>query len=137
MRSLSARTRIDTYLNFGRVLPMHQLVLITAMATTTGLFGGGKHCGKSSHCGRRAVASSCYSASPCGATTYAAPQAMPASWPQGTTTSPQMVPAAPPAPGKMAPPAPPTPATSSLVPNGRPFEPRAGYSPIVVNGNLR
>jgi hypothetical protein len=115
---------------------MHQLVLITAMATTTGLFGGGKHCGKSHHCGRKAVMSTCYSASPCGAT-YAAPQAMPAAWQQGTMTSPQMVPGAPPVPGKMAPPAPPTPATSSLVPNGRSFEPRPGYSPVVVSGNLR
>ena len=97
---------------------MHQLVLITALSATTGLFGGGKHCGKAPHHGRRAVVASCYSASPCGAT-YAAPCGAPnvATVPsaQAYPTSPQAFPTAPSAPGKMvpatpaAPPAPPAP----------------------------
>ena len=39
---------------------MHQLILITAMSATTGLFGGGKHCGKVHHGKTAVMASSCY-----------------------------------------------------------------------------
>jgi hypothetical protein len=115
---------------------MHQLVLITAMATTTGLFGGGKHCGRSQHCGRVAVAPTCYSAGTCG-TTYASPYAVPQAMQQGYySPSPQMVPAAPSAPGKSVPAAP-LPPTTNVVPAGRsPFAP-AGYVPVVTNGNVR
>ncbi|WP_435006910.1 hypothetical protein P12x_004355 [Tundrisphaera lichenicola] len=99
---------------------MHQLILITAMSATTGLFGGGKHCGKAMH--GRAVSScapAAYSAQPaCGmqsiqqGVTYApatpsmqgTPRVVPA-MPAGP--APDMVPAAPSVPP--APPAPPVP----------------------------
>ena len=41
---------------------MHQLILITAMSATTGLFGGGKQCGGKAH--RAPVSHGCYSAAP-------------------------------------------------------------------------
>jgi hypothetical protein len=115
---------------------MHQLVLITALSATTGLFGGGKHCGKAHH-GKKAFAASCYSASPCGGT-YAAHQGMPVPSSQGGyPTSPQAYPTAPPAPAKMAPPAPmappvpptPTPSSAGLNPTG--------LAPAVVTGDPR
>lgn len=105
---------------------MHQLILITAMSATTGLFGG-KHCGKVKH--HRAPAASCYSAAPGGAS-YApapcgggsAPQPSTAYYPStsmgsatpqmGPMTSPMMpatpqsAPGAPSAPSQPVPPAP-------------------------------
>ncbi len=113
---------------------MHSLILITAMSATTGLFGG-KHCGQPKHHARRAV-SSCYSASPCGATTsapYATPQgitSMPSA--QGYPTAPaKMVPATP-TPSSI-PPAPPVPTTST--------SPSSALAPVgqsvVATGDLR
>jgi hypothetical protein len=93
---------------------MHQLILITAMTATTGLFGG-KHCGKTHHAKKAVSASSCYSASPCGATTYASPApihygaAPAASYP----ASPQAYPSAPAKSAPLPPTAPPAPTPSS------------------------
>ena len=106
---------------------MHQLILITAMSATTGLFGG-KHCGKPHHGKKAVVASSCYSATPCGVSSYAPALSMPtmaASTPS-YSASPQNMPtpsggAVPAAPALMAPapPAPsPTPSPSSPPPGG-------------------
>jgi hypothetical protein len=60
---------------------MHQIVLLTALSMTGGLFGGGRHC-QTGHCGRpawghhRVVAQPC--AYPAGAPCVAgAPQAQP------------------------------------------------------------
>ena len=114
---------------------MHQLVLITAMTATTGLFGGGKHCGKPHHGKKAVAASSCYSASPCGASyahggpTAPAPYAAPSM--QSYAPAPQAVPSAPAAPAKMAPPAPPAPTPSSAY-----LDPD-GSLPIVSTGGLR
>ncbi len=44
---------------------MHQIVLLTAMTATSGLFGGGRAC-KSGHCGSYAAAPAAYApAAPC------------------------------------------------------------------------
>jgi len=100
---------------------MHQLLLITALSATTGLFGGGKHCGKAHH-GKRAVVASCYS-SMYHASPYTTPQAV--SMPSGQSY--RMAPAA---PGKMAPPAPPavppappipTPSSATVAPGAPPM----------------
>ena len=94
---------------------MHQIILITAMSATTGLFGG-KHCGKGHH-GHKAVVASCYSASPCGAT-YTSPSAAPAASMQSYPATPQAapapmaVPAAPVAPAPPAAPPAPVPAAA-------------------------
>ncbi len=106
---------------------MHQIVLITVLSATTGLCGGGKHHGKCHH--RKAVAASCYSASPCGgpyATPYGSPYAAPTASMQSYPSSPQAVPApmaVPTAPMVPAPPAPPAPAPSAAypVPTSRPL----------------
>lgn len=95
---------------------MHQLILVVAMSTTTGVFGG-KHCGgKVRHA--RPMAQGCYSAAPCGSpspygatamapVSYpATPQAGPMSYP----TTPQAVPATPMAPAPPMAPVPPAPA---------------------------
>ncbi len=118
---------------------MHSIVLIAAMSATTGLFGGGKHCGgKAMHHGRSAAG---YSAAPmttsaCGGSPYGgmAPSTgmasmqgpgMPAMSGPGMTSGPAVplaspsmtippapnVPSAPVAPSvPAAPPAPPAPA---------------------------
>ena len=91
---------------------MHEIILITAMATTTGLFGGGKHCGKPNRGCHKASAASYAPASPCGAT-YAAPYATPVPSMQAFPTSPQAFPGAPMSPGKTVPAAPPVPAPTS------------------------
>jgi hypothetical protein len=111
---------------------MHQLILITAMSATTGLFGGGKHCGGKVHHAR--AASVCSSA----------PHGMPFG-PAGVSYpgSPQMAPAMPPAPvappatpaiqpAPVAPPAPtspPAPNSASYAPAGRTFIYQATYGP--------
>jgi hypothetical protein len=112
---------------------MHQLVLITAMTATTGLFGG-KQCGKPHH-GRKAVAaSSCYSASPCGASYAASPCGAAAPAPYAAPSMQSYAPApqaAPMAPVKMAPPAPPAPTPTSLRPG------QNGSFPVVSTGGVR
>ena len=94
---------------------MHQLILIAAMSTTTGLFGG-KHCGgKVKHA--RPVAQGCYSAAPCGGMSpYAAPQSAPMSYPASpqAISAPMPTPGAPVPPAPAAPPAPPAPPAASL-----------------------
>ena len=117
---------------------MHQLVLIIAMTATTGLFGGGKHCGKPHHGKKALAASSCYSASPCGVS-YALGRSLRAGAGSlrgavdcsPTPRRPRPSHRPPPAPAKMAPPAPPAPTPSSayLDPNGS--------LPIVSTGGLR
>ncbi len=106
------------------VHPMHQIVLITALSATTGLFGGGKHCGKGHH-GHKAVAASCYSASPCGAT-YASPYAAPVASMPSYPATPQAVPA------PMAVPPAPTKASSSRRRSARRLRPRSPRRPTLV-----
>ena len=61
---------------------MHQIVLLTAMTATSGLFGGGRHC-KTGQCGAPmayhqayAPVSACQPGAPCGGS-YAAPTPVP------------------------------------------------------------
>ncbi len=94
---------------------MHQLILITAMSATTGLFGGGKHCGKTHHARNAMPTTSCYSASPCGATAYGSPAPMPygAAPMASYQASPQGYPSAPPKMAPAPPAAPPAPTPST------------------------
>jgi hypothetical protein len=102
---------------------MHQILLITALTATSGLFGGGRHYGRG-HCGYPTVG--CYapvyshapayapSCAPCGgsaapAFSYAAPaQSYAAPTPQAAPAA-----QAPAAPAKQAPSAPPAPQASA------------------------
>ena len=121
---------------------MNQLILITAMSATTGLFGGGKHCGGKVHLGRAGFCGShaAYSApAPCGwSPAYGTTQASaPASYPGAPRMAPAMPPApvsAPAAPPASAPATPPVPApppmtSANYAPAGRTYVYRSPYGP--------
>jgi hypothetical protein len=111
---------------------MNSLVLITAMAATSGLFG--KHCGQPKHHAKKAVAS-CYSSAPCGMTyavPYASPQGMAAPSAQSGMFAPTKMatPAA-----STVPPAPPVPAAAPMPSPSSAIAPNS--QPNVATGDLR